>query len=162
MQVGSSMSCYADGFPNPSISLFLRQPLRQYQAEPIIEPNQFYVTTSPSPPQELVIDNSPIALSSRIGLRHDEYTIRGGRFSLTHSASVGVELLLVCSAGNSLPNAADFLGQNKTITTARFIVAGESNAHSCTSLAPSADKRFLSAFYSLLLLFQLLLRASVL
>lgn len=125
MHVGSSMTCYADGFPEPSITLALRQPMHQYHRRPIIDPKDYVVTTSPIPPVDQFVDNSDIAAATRIGLRPDEYTIRGPRFTLAYNATPGVELMLVCTAGNALPNAPDFLGFNKTIATARFTVAGE-------------------------------------
>ncbi|VDD84102.1 unnamed protein product [Mesocestoides corti] len=123
MRVGSSVTCYADGYPEPSISLSLRQPMHQYQRRPIIDPKEYIVTTSPSPPVDEFEDKSDVAVATRIGLRPDEYTIRGARFSLAYNATPGVELLLVCSAGNALPNSLNFLGYNKTIAVARFTVA---------------------------------------
>ncbi|KAL7055280.1 hypothetical protein AAHC03_024570 [Spirometra sp. Aus1] len=126
MYAGSSMSCYADGYPSPSISLFLKQPLRQYKTEPIVDPSQYLITTSPMPPTEFLSDDSAIASTTRIGLRPDEYTIRGAHLTLAYNATPGVELLLVCTAGNALPQAPDFLGANKTIATARFVVAAVS------------------------------------
>ncbi|VUZ39734.1 unnamed protein product [Hymenolepis diminuta] len=125
MRVGSSMTCYADGFPEPSIVLLLRQPMHQFSRRPIIDPREYMVTTSPLPPVEQIVDTSDIAAATRIGLRPDEYTIRGPRFTLAYNATPGVELMLICTAGNALPNAADFLGYNKTIATARFTVAGK-------------------------------------
>lgn len=124
MRVGSSMTCHADGFPEPTIVLSLRQPMRQFHRRPIIDPKDYLVTTSPVPPVEQFVDTSDIAAAARIGLRPDEYTIRGPRFTLAYNATPGVELLLVCIAGNALPNAMDFLGNNKTIAVARFTVAG--------------------------------------
>ncbi|VDK41373.1 unnamed protein product [Taenia asiatica] len=123
MRVGSSMTCHADGFPEPTIVLSLRQPMRQFHRRPIIDPKDYLVTTSPVPPVEQFVDTSDIAAAARIGLRPDEYTIRGPRFTLAYNATPGVELLLVCTAGNALPNAMDFLGYNKTIAVARFTVA---------------------------------------
>lgn len=125
MRVGSSMTCHADGFPEPSISMSLQQPLNQFKKEPMIKPKDYLLNTSPTPPLEQFTDQSDIASSTRIGLRPDEYTVRGGRFSLNFNATPGVELLLVCIAGNALPNAADFLGYNKTVAVARFTVACE-------------------------------------
>ncbi|VDL97993.1 unnamed protein product [Schistocephalus solidus] len=121
MYAGSSMSCYADGYPSPSISLFLKQPLRQYKTEPIVDPSQYLITTSPMPPMEFLPDDSAISSTTRIGLRPDEYSIRGAHLTLAYNATPGVELLLVCTAGNALPHAPDFLGANKTIATARSI-----------------------------------------
>ncbi|VDM31450.1 unnamed protein product [Hydatigera taeniaeformis] len=123
MRVGSSMTCHADGFPEPTIVLSLRQPMRQFRRQPIIDTKDLIVTTSPVPPVDQFVDNSDIAAASRVGLRPDEYTIRGPRFTLAYNATPGVELLLVCTAGNALPNAKDFLGSNKTIAMARFTVA---------------------------------------
>ncbi|CDS35500.1 hypothetical transcript [Echinococcus multilocularis] len=125
MRVGSSMTCHADGFPEPTITLSLRQPMRQYHRRPIIDLKDYQVTTSPVPPVEQFVDTSDIAAAARIGLRPDEYTIRGPRFTLAYNATPGVELLLVCTAGNALPNALDFLGYNKTIAMTRFTVAGD-------------------------------------
>ncbi|VDO04213.1 unnamed protein product [Rodentolepis nana] len=121
--VGSSMTCYADGFPEPSIVLSLRQPMHQFSHRPIIDPREYIATTSPLPPLEQIVDTSDIAAATRIGLRPDEYTIRGPRFTLAYNATPGVELMLICTAGNALPNAVDFLGYNKTIATVRFTVA---------------------------------------